>query len=56
MVNFDRLIHFSHQVNVETVVKTFKANVSNAIKLVLECIPKIAQKDWTDMLKKKAVR
>ncbi|KAK3742355.1 hypothetical protein QZH41_020499, partial [Actinostola sp. cb2023] len=40
-------------VTVEAVLKTFKKNVSNATKILLECIPRIAKKDWTDILKKK---
>ncbi|XP_031563649.1 S-methyl-5'-thioadenosine phosphorylase-like [Actinia tenebrosa] len=47
--------HDDHEpVSVEAVLKTFKSNVSNAIKIILECIPRIAQKDWTHLLKKKA--
>lgn len=37
-------------VNVENVMKIFKQNASNAQKLLLDVIPKIAKEDWTKTL------
>lgn len=37
-------------VNVESVMKIFKQNATNALKLLLDVIPKIAKEDWTKTL------
>ncbi|CAG2255398.1 MTAP [Mytilus edulis] len=37
-------------VNVENVMKIFKQNSSNALKVLLDVIPKIAKEDWTKTL------
>ncbi|XP_070563687.1 S-methyl-5'-thioadenosine phosphorylase-like [Ptychodera flava] len=37
-------------VNVESVLKTFKDNAENGRRLLLNVIPKIAQKDWTEII------
>lgn len=38
-------------VNVDSVLKTFKENGEKAMKILLHAIPKIAEKDWTKILK-----
>ncbi|XP_076091416.1 S-methyl-5'-thioadenosine phosphorylase-like [Mytilus galloprovincialis] len=37
-------------VNVENIMKIFKQNSSNALKVLLDVIPKIAKEDWTKTL------
>jgi len=47
---------FNHlQVSVEAVLKVFKKNVAHATKILLETIPKLAEKDWSEILNKKQV-
>ena len=40
---------------VESVLATFKVNVSNAIKILIEAIPKIVSKDWTEIIAQQQV-
>ena len=42
-------------VNVESVLKTFRQNAEKAVRILLTAIPRIAEKDWTDILKENQV-
>ncbi|PAA47974.1 hypothetical protein BOX15_Mlig016180g3, partial [Macrostomum lignano] len=55
VTDYDSWREDQEHVSVEKVLKTFKENAHKAELIIREVIPKLAQKDWTEILRQKEV-
>ncbi|XP_021344618.1 S-methyl-5'-thioadenosine phosphorylase-like, partial [Mizuhopecten yessoensis] len=51
VTDYDSWRDNTESVNVQNVMKTFKLNASNALKVLMKAIPLIGQQDWSETIK-----